>query len=286
MGRFNQVLVQIKKGRDMFRKILFFFTALSSFVFGQPLIDRSIDMVALNELASGLGIPEGSDLLEETQKRWLRAPGQEMWEKSEISSDQRHFVLNWAKQQGLFTQWLASSNSYDKALIFGASTHLMQSRLNHLKEAWLGGVRFQEIVWLTGDRLLDRRIDGFVDVCKNESEAAQILWESADLPEDLRKVPVSFIAVPMNGKKRPNTKDTIVAWLDANPEHCKVLFVSSQPFCGYQFATVNKNLPDSFLFDVIGPGIDPTGYPTAATIVLETVARWLYTHNTHINATP
>ena len=58
------------------------------------------------------------------------------------------------------------------------------------------------------------------DRCSNESEAAHILWEETSLPDEMRSLPVVFVAVPMKTEgsslKRPNTEDTIVAWLTFN----------------------------------------------------------------------
>jgi hypothetical protein len=79
--------------------------------------------------------------------------------------------------------------------------------------------------------------------------------------------------------KRPNTEDTIVAWVKMEPEPCKALFVSDQPFCGYQFAVIKSSLPTAFLFDLVGEGVDPTGHPLAAAITLDSIARWIYQEN-------
>ena len=119
-----------------------------------------------------------------------------------------------------------------------------------------------------------------MDQCENESQAARIIWEETELPDSMRQLPVVFIAVPMKGegpaRQRPNTADTIIAWLQTDPDPCKALFVSDQPFCGYQFAIVKTFLPDSFLFDLVGAGVDPFGYPTAAAVTLDSIARWIY----------
>ncbi len=246
-------------------------------VFGSPIQDRTIDAKALSELTTFLEIPEGADLVVETQKNWLRKAGQERWEMTELSSEQKTFVLDWTSNQGLFSSWEPTEKSYDKALILGASTSHMQTRLEFLKNLWDQGIRFDEIVWLTGDRPLDERIDGLTDRCLNESEASHIIWEEASLPEEMRTLPVSFIAVPMKEEgKRPNTADTIVAWLEKSPKPCKALFVSDQPFCGYQFSIIKGVLPEDFLFDVVGHGADPTSHPAAAAITLDSIARWIY----------
>lgn len=257
--------------------------SFSLFCHAAPLQDRKIEPEALSELACTLGIPEGADLIEETQNRWLQVPGREKWELGELSADQRLYVLSWAQKNGIFSEWKPASMTYDKALVLGSSTHLMKKRLNYLAKLWTQGVRFDEIVWLTGDRPLDKRIDGLTDRCSNESEAAYILWNETELPEEMRSLPVSFVAVPMKNEggvvKRPNTEDTIIAWLDVCEEPCTALFISDQPFCGYQYAVIKSNMPDAFSFDVAGEGVDPSSHPAAAAITLDCVARWIYQEN-------
>lgn len=259
-----------------------FFLAIcfSVLAFGVPIQDHQIDPAALAQLASALDISKEASIVDATQRNWLRKPGQERWEIPELSSDEREFVLHWAAEQGLFAAWKPGSCCYDKALILGATTSRMQSRLEYLVQLWNEGVRFTEIVWLTGDRPLDSRVDDLTDRSATESEVARLLWEEADLPEEMRALPAVFIAVPMklegSSFKRPNTEDTLIAWLQATPEPCRALFVSDQPFCGYQFAVIKATLPELFLFDVVGQGADPTSHPAAAAITLDSIARWIY----------
>jgi hypothetical protein len=266
-----------KRGEvQMLKWLIAIVVCASQFVFADPLLDRTIDPSVLQQLASTLGISKEQDLIEQTQKQWLRKPGNERWEMSEIIAENRQYVLTWAAEQGLFSDWRPSRATYDKALILGATTSRMQMRLDFLKDLWNQGVRFREIVWLTGMRPLDPRADGLIGRCANESEAAHILWDEADLPEEMRCLSVSFIEVPMKGSERPNTADTIIAWVKESPEPCTALFVSDQPFCGYQFAVIKSNLPDPFLFDMVGKGVDPSSHPAAAAITLDSIARWIY----------
>ena len=81
-------------------------------------------------------------LVAETQKRWLRKAGLELWEVDELSSDQRRFVLDWAEKQGMFLPWRPSLGHYDVAVILGATTPRMQLRLDYLKQLWAEGVPF------------------------------------------------------------------------------------------------------------------------------------------------
>jgi hypothetical protein len=255
---------------------LFSFCAV---IFASPLQERTLNSAALRDLATNLGIDPNEDLVSETQKRWLRKPGQERWEVAELPPEERAFVLNWAKEQGLYDAWLPACTTYDKAIILGATTSRMQLRLDYLREMWNEGVRFDEIVWLTGDRPLDKRVDSLIGRCQTEAEAARILWEEASLPEEMRNLSVVFIAAPMknNGTSRPNRQDTLTAWLKTEPEPCRILLVSSQPHCGAEFAAINATLPQPFLFDLVGPGTNPENHPTEAAVTLDSIARWIYT---------
>ncbi len=264
-------------------KKFFLFLAICCHIFALPIQDHKIDPTALSQLTDLFNIPHDADIISETQKLWLRKAGQERWEMTEISPEKKRFVLDWAKQQGLFSPWEPTCKTYDKALILGATTSRMQMRLDYLKKLWIQGTRFDEIIWLTGDRPLDKTVDSLTERCLNESEAAHVLWEETTLPEEMRNLPVLFIAVPMKKEessvKRPNTEDTIIAWLKTT-QPCKALFVSDQPFCGYQFAIIQKCLPESFQFDVVGQGVDPNSHPAAAAIVLDSIARWIYQDKT------
>jgi hypothetical protein len=260
------------------------FLQLCGSSFALPIQDHQIDSIALSRLCLALDIPKDGDVITETQKRWLRKPGQERWELAELSPEQKLFVLKWAEEQGLFAPWKPARKKYDKAFILGATTYRMQKRLNYLKKLWVQGIRFNKIVWLTGERPLDQRVDGLIERCSNESEAARILWEETDLPSEMRQLPVVFIAVPMkiegSSLKRPTTEDTLIAWLKTDPQPCSAFFVSDQPFCGYQFAVVKTCMPESFDFEVVGEGIDAKNLPVAA-VILDSVARWIYQDYCH-----
>lgn len=264
----------------MFYPFLIALLLSSSLLFSDPIQPRSIPPKALQELTTYLHIPEDADLIEETQKRWLRKPTQERWEMQELSAEEREYVLSWGERIGLFSDWLPAETHYDQALILGATTERMEMRLNYLKKLWEEGTRFDQIVWLTGERPLDPRVDAKSDVCKTETEVARLLWQEADLPLEMKALLCTFIAVPMKGEaphlKRPNTEDTLIAWLETGVKSCSALFVSDQPFCGYQYAVIEKALPPTLSFDVVGAGVDPRGHPAAAAITLDSIARWLY----------
>jgi hypothetical protein len=163
----------------------------------------------------------------------------------------------------------------------------MQLRLNYLKQLWEEGLRFQEMVWLVGDRPLDALVDKYTDCCKNEAEAARVLYNDTTLPEEMKSLPVTFVDTPkikINGKEnRPHTLTTLEKWFSMQPESCKALFISCQPFCGYQYEVVKTAAPDSIDFEVVGPGVNARSYRQAAAVTLDSLARWLYQKQLNTN---
>jgi len=240
----------------------------------------------VRELANKLGIPQEQDLVAATQSAWLRTKGLERWQLGTMLTQEGQLVLQWAKEHGLFTTLTPRFTHYDSALILGATTSRMETRLSYLIELWNNGCRFEEVVFLTGERPLNKEVDHFVDLCDNEADAARIIWDTTLLPEGMKQLPVRFVAVPMkeNGA-RPTTEDTLVAWLEESSGTKKALFVSDQPFCGYQGAVVEGSLPKTMLFDVVGRGIITEKedfsdllktYPYAPKVILDSLARELY----------
>ena len=248
-----------------------------------PLVERRSSEVDVIGLSALLGVPQGSDLVTYTQTHWLRTAGKERWEMGELGSEQRAVVLSWADSHGIYATWGPSETRYDAALVFGASTGIMRARLDYLIELWNRGIRFDQVVFLVGERPLSEAVDDLFGICPNEAVAASYLASTTNFPLEMRKLPVLFVSVPMKitqeGKKiRPTTGDTLHAWLkEKSPQQKKVLFVSNQPFNGYQYAVTEGVLPEEILFEVVGPGIkDPAQHPLAATITLDSLARWLY----------
>lgn len=270
--------------KNLKKMIIFCLLAIHPVIEAAPLIDHVLEENSIRELISICKTPQEGSLLETTQKYWLRNPNQERWEMTEINPEQRSLVIDWAQRNGFFFEWTPSQSQYDKALVLGSTTYNMQERFDYLKKLWLRGIRFQEIVWLTGERPLMPSSETLPPGCLTESDAARYIHEHTDLPPEMRALPVRFVAVPMKGSARPNTKDTIIAWGETHPPACLALFISSQPFCGYQFAVIKGSVPSEVMFDVAGQGVANPSHPAGAAIVLDTVTRWLYQDNLNAKA--
>ena len=256
--------------------IILWALCLQTLSFAAELKNLQIELPELRGLATGLGLEVEADLVEEIGRLGLRPAHKERWEMEELSVERRAVVLDWAREQGMFAECAPVCNHYDKALIFGATRATMQTRLNYLIELWERGVRFEEVVWLTGNCNHNKSDESI----HNEDQAAHTLWENALMAEEMRRLPVTFVTVPMKVEneisKRANTEDTIRAWVELAKEPCSALFISNQPFCGYQFAVVKTAMPREFFYDCAGPGADPSSHPAAGAIVLDTIARWAF----------
>lgn len=181
--------------------------------------------------------------------------------------------------------------SYDYALLLGGLVTRVRGRLVHLAKLWSNGcpemriayIRPEAMVFLGGERpllpdkesmevLLDSN-NGVLpfrkgwtfsgDEPRTELEMMQLVWDQADIPNEMRELPVTWVNAQMKtdpddptGKRttRPNTGDTIATWLadyDPSPGHC--LAISNQPHVAYQDAVLRTCLPTlRFTIETIG----------------------------------
>ncbi len=267
----------------MLRKFIFAFIALilPQTIFASTIIERSIPDHALKNLVEITGLNPQGDLLAQTQKNWLRSASKERWEINE-NSELRAEVIQWGIENNVYNDWNPSKTYYDKALILGATYHSMKARLDYLSKLWDQGVRFHEVIWLVGERPLSPAIDEMIQGCETETDLAKYLWEHSDLKKGIKALPVTFVNAPMKtiqGKTlRPNTQDTIIKWLESNPSSINALFVSSQPYCHYQFEIIKASLRNApqVSFEVVGPHCDAESNERIAAITLDSMARCIY----------
>lgn len=250
---------------------------LCCFAHGASLQDHSLDPVQIRSLALTLGLSADLDLLQETQRAWLRPSNKERWELDELPLEKAKLVFQWAEQQGIFSPCTPVLSEYDTALIWGGTTERMQSRLTYLISLWTQGIRFKQMVWLVSDRELDPQVDQGALECLTEAESAKKLWESAAMPPEMKQLEVFFLsALRTQPLKRPGAKETLNTWLARYPTPCRALFVSNQPFCSYHFLILKAWLPDAFAFDVVGEGCQADTYPAMGAVILDSVARCIY----------
>ncbi len=236
--------------------------------------DRSLSPT-LTELLSLLDVPHDSTLnsvVEQTQKRWLQT-GKERWQLDELYAEQYPKCFALLRDLGCVDALNAKSNTYDYALLFGGFAKRVQQRIDHLILQWNRGVRFKEIVFLTGERYLDPDVEADLLHLKTETAMLCFLWVQTPMPADLKNVPITLIDAPRQNDRRPNTQDTLVCWLQTNPKAGSCLAVSTQPMLGYQDAVARTILPSCFELETIGTAADEK---MLFALYLDSLARWLY----------
>ena len=228
-------------------------------------------------LLESLGVTTGGDLqsiVESTQNHWLQK-GKERWEFVPLEEDKKELLLPIFKELRMVDTVNASCNTYDYALIYGATYFSVLKRIKHLIAQFHRGVRFKQVILLTGQRDLNPNENQFP--VQTETEMMLALWETTPMPESMRSLPYLLIDTPKQKKNglwmRPTTKDTLIEWLKTNPVPGTCLFVSNQPYSGYQESVARSVLPATFSIETIGVSADPK-LPVA--IYLDNLARWLY----------
>ncbi|MEM8629510.1 MAG: hypothetical protein AAGF04_05545 [Chlamydiota bacterium] len=238
----------------------------------------SVSNAQIARLAQELGNNPTRPLVESLESDWLRDPKLERFDILPLPEETRAIILNWAKNNGCYYAIEPQREYYDTVLIFGARSSVMAMRLRFLEKLFLQGLRTKKLVWLTGKRPLRETEKRTTPGCTTEEQAARYLWDTHLFSEELRSIPIKFIVADMQWEndswKRPSTRDTVNAWKNqTDPGSC--LFISNQPFCAYQEATV-ANLLEEYSFEVVGPKFHSHYYQAPGAVILDTLARLLH----------
>jgi hypothetical protein len=242
-----------------------------------------------------------STIVPETQKQWLRQFGKERWQVEEVFHAHKEAIRDSAFKLGLINEIAPSQRTYKYAMILGASLTRTRTRLAYLVNLWRNGVKFDCIYCLGSERPLDQAIESEEKMLDpnngemqfkphwqkpsklptTEFEMTEFVYEQSDLPEDFRAIPIQFINSPMRTTKngtltRPTTGDTIIDWLATKPEHGDCLFISNQPFVGYQDSVMRTYMPADFGFMETCGSAAQENPQNQNLIFLDTLARFLY----------
>lgn len=233
-----------------------------------------------------------------TQKNWLRKPGKERWElTSSYSAQARSIILNECSKLGMIHEIKPQRKKYDYAIILGGTVQTMRKRFAHVLELIKQGRTFNLIVFLCGQRPLNKAIesdDTLVSYTNStlpanmnwqrpamlpqtETEMTLMIIDQTLLPNDLKEkimvIDTPCKTGPQGNLLRPTTGDTFASWLATLPQPGTVLVISSQPYVGYQDAVARTFLPKEFTCETIGRS-DENDYSDV--VLLDTLARWLY----------
>jgi hypothetical protein len=211
------------------------------------------------------------------QKSLLRN-GERFHEQSKTFEPLRDKIKPLLSDLGFIEGSSAHFKEYQGALLLGALLGAVRTRLHFLIEQWKSGVRFSDLYFLGGQRPLVKDVEN-VDTFRTtdgplqlrqdwaepsvwpttESEMMQLVYEQADMPQEMRKqVKVHHIVSPLKTNPvtgelaRPNTDDTVRSWLAATPPPGRYLTVSNAPYIARQDVVIRTIATDDYRFDAIG----------------------------------
>lgn len=178
--------------------------------------------------------------------------------------------------------------TYQGAIVHGALLSGLQYRLDYLLQLWKQGIRFPSLYFLSGERPLEQYekkslclIDPQMNL-QTEYEMTKFLWEHTNVPNDMRnKVAIYYINAPMQKDIklekmiRPNTDDSVRAWLSLNPPHGRYLAVTNNPYVQRQDLVIKTIAPATYSFDTVGPKANQN---ERMAIFLDELARYIYVY--------
>lgn len=239
----------------------------------------------LKELLEIDGLYEADDnyqtIRAKTQQKWIRCiRGKGGVERRDlVDSPQEEAIKDNVTavmdKMGLFDEACPLYKEYDYALILGAFLPSVEKRIDQLICLQERGVRFKEILFLTGERPLreDEKISLNSADLQTETDMVRALVAK-------HRIKASIVdAKALNGL-RPSTEDTYRAWIEEfHPKEGTVLAISSPLFVYLQHLIGKRVLPKGFALDTIsGPvtqeELNSPYYKTS--VLLDTMAKMIY----------
>ena len=256
-------------------KRLLFLLILTFSLFSSAIPSNEVLLEIFNALEVPLQDTSLKGLADAAQENWRQSG--ERWDFEERYNGKE--IVPLLKKTGCFETKYAKDNHYKYGLVLGATLPSVRKRIDFLIKEWNRGVRFEKIVFLTGQRPLNEKLESSKEFLhgtlpKNETEVMLFVWNEVDLPKELKALPLEVIdAPPIPPLERPTTQSTIEAFLKTQPTEGKCLAFSNQPYIGPQHATLKHFLPRSLPIETVGP---LGGESLPASILLDNLARWLY----------
>lgn len=205
-----------------------------------------------------------TEILDTARRLWIQQ-GKERWFFDARFEDLHQKIWPLFEEMEMIDEIKPAKNHYDTVVITGSLLASVERRIGFFSQC---GAACDNIVFLTGERpLLDSEKKKLPNL-RTEGEMVRWAYQQSNLPKE---IPVSFVEAPMRGERRPNSFDTIEAWLKTNPHPGSCLLISSQPYVHYQEAVFSRLL--SFPIEAAGPRV--VGEPTVA-LLLDTLGRELF----------
>lgn len=316
MNRYRSCSMQLIVSHVAWRYILCTLVIAVTTVYAQtPCFDHKGEpskpltaLLALSTIACNVDL---ASVVEATQKQWLRPADKERYELVDdvVLSDAKDGAQDLFAELGFIDAIEPTHMYYEYALLLGGTTKSMIRRTQSIINYCNQGVHFNSVVLLVGQRMLttDERENpqrireaGILDeaqheqflaewnsTAQTETDAIALIWKYIALPAEMRdSVTVVLVDAPAKQKPdgtylRPNTMDTIVAWMNMNPKPGSCLAVTTQPQVLYQESVLKTGLPHDFMVEGVGPRVS-VGCTKAE--IFDALARFLYQESARLKA--
>lgn len=230
------------------------------------------------------------DIVSQTQKAWLRPANKERFEiETDAYAEKKELLLPLFKDLEMVNPMAPTQKKYSYAIILGAVLSRVKTRMAYLINLWNSGVRFDFLVFLTGQRTLDKTKE--IPLLKTEdkmpateTDMVKIVYQTTIMPDTMRAIPVIFVDAQNQNNKRPTTEDTVKSWLIGNLVPGPCLVISNQPYIHYQEEVLKTLLPETFTIECAGDGVN-NNENVMTTVYLDTLARWIYQRHLRFIAT-
>lgn len=222
-----------------------------------------------------LANPTYQDLVELTQEKWLRPLGRERWDltDTDLFKEKRNEILSIVEKLGFIKEIRPSGKAYEAVLLLSASDINLIKRINYLTQLMFSGIHYKKVYFLTGGIVMLHDDNYFHELnlkTNTDTELIETLYKQSPLS----KLDVEVISIKAKKKRpRPNTEDTIRAWVEKNTQEKKLLVISNQPFVLYQDKVIKRVLGDLHHVETVGDQIEPL---VKIAVLLDTIARYFY----------
>ncbi|USO02492.1 MAG: hypothetical protein H6850_00635 [Alphaproteobacteria bacterium] len=226
----------------------------------------------LQELLERDGYKKDKDSLKSyTQEKWIRPPGTErahLQEKT-IHSINRDFILAKLNALNMLDRVMPSKTQYTYIIFHGAYATTMENRISFFKNT-LPNIQYKQVVFLTGARLLDPvKEPSFIALgFQTEYHVARYLMKKHKFHN------VCVINAKGKNGARPNTADTVQAWLETSPQPGTILAISNNPYIQRQDLILKTLLGNKFQVETVG---EAALSDIKISVLLDELARLIFT---------
>jgi len=212
------------------------------------------------------GVDDLSTATKQSNSRWLRPKGSELWEIYSILDDsQRTKLTKKIKQSALAKAKMPTKKHYDVVVVLGATTGQVKTRIDFLVRLAERGITFDKVYLFGSTRdlntgpELDRQMAAILkaqNINATEMAMLEYLWQQAVKPESLQALPVvSFQSGQHPDGTRANMVDILKVMINSidNIKGKNVLFISNNPHICFQDAVVKRVLsPYGVFIETVG----------------------------------